>query len=398
MKRTVGNYRHAALCAGTAVPFAFILVALATDWTQLWGAVGIRSFSPPFMDLRSIPGAVDALTLGLNPFVENPGDPWNRPFTYPRVWIAAASTLNLSQEGVVWIGLLFAAMFLVCVYGLLRNLKGGYEAIFIFCALYSNSTLLALERGNNDLFIFTLACLAACWAGTRLLALATCATILKLYPLVTVAASFWDPRTNRMLWCASVALLAVYIALSLNDILLIREASEFSSLPSYGITSMASTAPLVSELPPTTANALLFAALAVAGGLSFLLGWRTGTRTGARADEHISRLFVFGASIYTATFIAGFNWDYRLIFLILAIPYLCVFWNDRAHRLAARATLVASIVSMNHMPLISAFGDAGNGAASLAKCAAFAGCLYFLPSAIHALRGPSTTHSESVTS
>jgi len=55
--------------------------------------------------------------------------------------------------------------------------------------------------------------------------------------------------------------------------------------------------------------------------------------------------FRVGAGIYLGTFFLGNNWDYRLMFLIFAIPQLVSWSNENGKRLVSFFTLVAIIFS-----------------------------------------------------
>src|SRR5215475_2130607 len=56
--------------------------------SQVFHLFGVRAMWPYFADLRAFTGAVYSEDLGLKPWLENPGDPWQRPFNYPVIWIS----------------------------------------------------------------------------------------------------------------------------------------------------------------------------------------------------------------------------------------------------------------------------------------------------------------------
>ena len=78
-------------------------------------------------------------------------------------------------------------------------------------------------------------------------------------------------------------------------------------------------------------------------------------------------LMLVGAAIYVGTFILSSNWDYRLIFLILCIPFL----QQRPFP-CARAVILAMLPAMNETLLTYWFGGTGLIVAQLAKTVIFA--------------------------
>ena len=96
--------------------------------------------------------------------------------------------------------------------------------------------------------------------------------------------------------------------------------------------------------------------------------------------------FRAGAAIYLGTFLLGNNWDYRLIFLILAIPQLVAWARDSACavRRAARVVLAAILVSLWHLMFVRIFCRLPHGYLlstlidGLAGWTAFAGLTYIL--------------------
>jgi hypothetical protein len=57
----------------------------------------------------------------------------------------------------------------------------------------------------------------------------------------------------------------------------------------------------------------------------------------------VELFFIGGATLYAGTFVLGNNWDYRLIFLILCVPYVALM--PRTLRYAVMAAL---LISMNY--------------------------------------------------
>src|SRR2546423_10654909 len=101
------------LAAAALLTYGLIFAATQrVGWARVWDALTVPSMVPPFADLRMVTGVQGTLDLHLDPRVEDPGDPWGRPFNYPGIWIAIATTLHWTLDDTVWVGLLFAAAFI----------------------------------------------------------------------------------------------------------------------------------------------------------------------------------------------------------------------------------------------------------------------------------------------
>jgi len=73
------------------------------------------------------------------------------------------------------------------------------------------------------------------------------------------------------------------------------------------------------------------------------LGFIRSKRLSKEIDSTAELFFIGGATLYTATFVLGNNWDYRLIFLILCAPYVVTTAQPQRYALMA-----ATLISMNY--------------------------------------------------
>ena len=67
-------------------------------WQRIWSYLKIPTLSPSFADMRVIQASIEAVSLGLNPQVSNPTDPWGRPMNYPYVWSQLAKLIKMNNE------------------------------------------------------------------------------------------------------------------------------------------------------------------------------------------------------------------------------------------------------------------------------------------------------------
>ena len=138
----------------TLVGLSFRFYGYEAAW-RLWN---VPAAMPPFIDLRILPGSAESFRQGFDPVEQNPGDPLGRHFNLGKIWYLVFYT-GIKQEDTLWLGILLALGFLFCVWVFPRRLD-LVAAGLLALVLFSPSTMLAIERGNVDLFIFILCTVA----------------------------------------------------------------------------------------------------------------------------------------------------------------------------------------------------------------------------------------------
>jgi hypothetical protein len=352
-------YKITALILLWLIPAAIFAAAFHYDWRRVWNTMGIHSMTPPFLDLRSIPAGVRTFQQGGDPLRDNPADPLHRPMNYPRVWMYAFAWLGITERN-VWVpALLFCALYLACVSRLILQSKNVWDCAVLLMAGLSIAPLFAMERGNNDLFVFAavfLGCMVAAAplrAGAFLLA-----TVLKVFPIVALLAEALRQRGRKRVWPLSMLVLgALLLAAQWKDLLLIQKGTPVTSYASYGMVSLKEMVWLFlvghawTDVNPIYVSVGTMAACYIAAAI---IAWRT-WRAPNHFDEATLRsktgdlFFVFG-SIYAATFAIGSNWDYRLIFLIPTLPLVLDFARSRRNRLWAQTYVVCILFAENCVP------------------------------------------------
>lgn len=356
--------RRLAVAVFAAGWLAIAAAVLLFGWTPTWAALTVPTDLPTFSDMRSVQGAIDAVHHGLNPQVVNPADPWHRTMDYPMVWERLAERLHLEIEAdylAFEIGL--AVAFLAAVACMVWWAPSGW----LVAASFSSSILLLVERGNNDLAVFALVCLALAVPLAVGLVLLFGAALLKLYPVLCWPALI---RSRRTLILAVV--LAVAFGLLLQDELgAIHKAQPLRAYLSYGSASFAYAFKVMGHV---TVPGLLISAVLVVVSLGALLLLANHIRF--VQDERFEarrRFFYAGAFVFLGTFVLGSNWDYRLVFLLFCVPLLATLEST----MFRRALLAILLVSLNHSALGTWFGLAGYAVNEAAK-----GVLFVLMAAI----------------
>ena len=315
------------IVAGVAVAvFLIVLGAVGSvrGGGTPWRKVGVDATSTRFEDLRSITSSWDCERKGIEAFPSNPCDPYGRPANYPRLW-TKLSVLGLGEGATTALGVAVGLIFLVAALAATGPLSTR-EGVLYAALLVAPATMIGVERGNVDLLMFALVVLGLAlvrrspWAGAAPIVLAA---VLKLFPAFALAVLV----RRRGRWAAlgaSVLVLAVYAALTLNDIRTLRHVIPRAVLNAYGagVVPVALHDEGVSWMRSGSDERLLrlgiiAAGLLLAGG--FLLGRRGDA---AAADERRLDAFWAGAGVYVGTYLYGNNFDYRLVFLLLCVPQL----------------------------------------------------------------------------
>jgi hypothetical protein len=336
-----------------AAVVALAVAVISFGWVRTWSSVYLPSPYPPFGDMGNIQGAISLVEQGYDP--RSP--PWE--FDQPLVWITIGKMLNFSSEP--WLIAECAAL-VFCFVGLCAFLLFCYPSFGLLASLVSTSTLLGIERGNTDLVIFCLLFLAATWFPNRWSSLPLLlATLLKLFPIFALTGMFI--KRQFILFAASLAGAVAIFAYLWDQLADIRTTISSVCWFSYGLPSMTDCF-IRRGLPPWELSAL-FAALGFA--MLTLTYYFSKSDAATLKDDPAFNLLLIGAPIYVGTFMVAPNFDYRLIFLILCIPFL-----QRRPFPFARTLIVVMLIAMNEI-LVRAWLPAHSVVVvQLAKSAIFA--------------------------
>jgi hypothetical protein len=340
----------------------FYYILFFGGWSPTWLALGVPAMYPPFADMRTVQGAIHSIALGFNPQLNNPGDHWHRAMDYPMVWASMAQALRLNVNShYLAFEVVIVCAFLLCCSRILTRSSSPWSLLMLF----SGSTLLAVERGNNDLAIFSLIYLGSILPSVYRLAPFLLSVYLKVFPVLLFPALLNNKRAAAIFGSGSAIIL-----LMLHDQLHnIARGNAIHGGLSYGISSMSLylLTHLHIHIPGMVLAIVLLASSLV---LSVSTAPSLFRPDSAHADGHDLLLFYLGASIYLGTFLLASNWDYRLIFVFMCFPYILRIKGA----VIKYSTLTAAIVASNwhfydliHYPLFPLAEQIN----LLAKCALF---------------------------
>jgi len=343
--------------------FSFLYVVFLLFLSLMVFSYGVSEFfsffdvplmDPIFADVRTIAGVNETLSLGLDPMVSNPGDPWGRPMNYPRVWVYFARLTGLNKGGVVFFGLVNIALFVFGMYMFLISVNKTLPIVLsVFLLMLSPSVMLLVERGNIDMLVFFLLAIMVFFRRQPIASflLLSLATIVKIFPIFAAAfsVSYLSVSFKRFLFFfASFLVFSLFVFLfSYDDLIKIKEGTPMGVSFSYGL----------GVIPYLIRNKFevdveVFFYIFVFVCFTALIFYKVRGIPFLKNDVvESSELSYFrvGAAVYVFTFLASHNWDYRLTFLLFTIPFLWgLFWKESLASKFFAATAIFSIfVSFN---------------------------------------------------
>jgi len=300
-------------------------------YDKTWKLWNIPTMTPCFADTRVITAGAEACAKGLDPMVNNIGDPWNRRLNYPRVW-QLLYAIGVNQAHTTYLGIGLIVLFLAGICLLFPSISNT-TVVFIVGALVSPAVLLGVERANTDLLIFFLLAVSVVAAKRRHLgstALIFFGFILKLYPIFGLMVLLRKKRSIFIVFSAlSIVFVLLYAFIKMEEILKIIEVTEKGTFLSYGLNVFWTRVML--DYPARGIYAKILSYLVALSLLAFSLTALSRNDL-PQEDLELPYLDSFraGSAIYVGTFLLGSNWDYRLMFLIFTIPQLVSWANCTA--------------------------------------------------------------------
>ena len=327
--------RHRArVLAAALVGGYFLLIAALGGYTK-WGRLGVPPMGSKnnlwFGDLRNVTTAWECTRRGIAILPLNPCDPWQRPTNYPRLWVFP-SFLGLGEGSTFVLGLILAAVFVVAALALVPR-DAGYRTGAIYgAALCSPAVMLGIQRGNVDLAVFAVIVAAVLVSRRELVgtlvadALVLLAAVLKLFPIL--ALGFLVRRSQRIAWAGAAVVLgafAMYVVATRDNIRALARAVPQVDDTSFGLRRFSEWASAaVTDRPSLrvwdigVVIVVLVAVVLLRRPLRAHLGGAVENAAAARDLD----LFWAGACIYIGSYALFRSFDYRLVFVLPALPQL----------------------------------------------------------------------------
>ena len=354
MKKVNGAYKWLAGYQGLLL-LVFIIATVLSGCSVIannyginavWNLWNIPIMQPRFADLLNLTGGYETILSGQDPLYKNPFDPWGRPMNHPRIVQYIMTWIGIGREGNFGLGIFVNCAFLAGVLLAFRTIDKK-TAIILSLVLFSPAVVLGIERGNHDLFIFFLVSLVAMSSRYRIasIPLLLCASFIKLFPIF---GSIYLLRfKSSHFWFSFVGILTVfilYLFYNQDDLGQIFSSTQKGGSLSYGYNV------IITNLDPKHLSRSRLYSFVPAMAIiiltsAYYFGLKDRPRLAGQAfNEHID-MFRLGAAIYIGTFLLGNSWDYRLMYLLFAVPQLVQWATGRQLRLIAILTIIGIIAS-----------------------------------------------------
>ena len=317
--------------AGAAI--ALLALGRFVGWDPTWRALGVTPLQPPFFDMHVINDYAACASKGVDAYGPQACNVDN--FNIPPTWLWLGF-IGVDGSDSTWLSTAIIVAALITMVLLLQG-RSWPHGVVALAALISPSVMMGVERGNLDLLILALVGSAALLyeegkvgRTCAAFALLCLGVVLKLFPMFCVSLAARFSRQTLIFAGATVAFSLIYLASTLNHILLIRRNVPTTFVLSYGykaiflgldhIRSEAGLSPLglADTWAPVLTAAVVLMCAAIVAATSF-----HNRREFCSVDISVAgTAFLFGAGIYCGTFLLGTNFIYRLMFLLLCVPQL----------------------------------------------------------------------------
>lgn len=321
---------------GLIIYFAFLLLLRAqTGNLAVWQRLGVSHLYPPFADMRFLLCAIETERAGHDSYRMTECDPWGRVMNYPRLWLSLSVFGLRARQTVpmgVGLGLIFYLSLLVLV-GRLTFREGAYYS-FLVC---SPAVMLGVERGNVDLLIFSLLVLTVLMfqrLGTRSIwpyAVIMLCSFLKFYPIFAMAVALRD--RSRIIALSTIGgagtVFLIYLYATRHDLaLILHNTWRLTSSISFGSKVIFFFYNAVHWWgAPLNIAAWSRASLVAVTAIAAIFVKKTSAPSFTK--ETVDSM-VIGDALFTGIFaFLGTNFNYKFIFLMLAVPQLLQ-WIRRA--------------------------------------------------------------------
>jgi len=324
--------------------------------------LGVLPMPVRYADFRIVLAGIEGSRAGADvwdscrPCAAAGGLPGDLPFNYPKtnVWLGRLMPEGWTPNDAEWIGPLIDVTFLLAAATLLCSSHLGQVA-FSAAILVSPPVLLGLDRANYDLIIFSLVLLNLRvinkWSNGGAYVTAFALGLLKIYPVVMILGLIKKTKASLLWFLATVAAEIAFIFLALGQIRNVARNSPQTVYPSYGfplafrfLQSYLQSKKVPTALVAASGSAFLF--LTCFCVVVMFLTWRNRERLIAlffsiRPAERSA--FFTGAAVFSLSFAAGLNFNYRLIFLLFTVPHLFAILRD-GEAAAARVGRVILVI------------------------------------------------------
>ena len=311
----------------------------------------IALYEHTFIDLRGVLTGMEAARAGYDPLRENPFDPFGRPVPYPRIWFI------LSRLGLAEVHTEFIASVLItaCILALPFAFKefNLQITLWLVALTFSPGIMIGISNANLDMVILIIISILLSIRfklPTLSFLLLELVAFLKLYPVFGFGYLLVENKRKSLSKIfLALSIFLIYVTLTWQDTAWIFGHAPKEALYNYGVTVISFR---IFELTDSEnlSKAFILPLYLIAYGIFIYVLYRSSQYSGSSVSKsrHIDG-FRLGVLIYLGTFIQGNTNNYRLMFLLFAIPQM-VDWYQNQEKLKWPALI--ALISL----LLSAWG------------------------------------------
>jgi len=220
--------------------------------------------------------------------------------------------------------------------------------------------MLGVERGNSDLIIVLLLLVPVFYhSSQKLLAfIVLLAAMLKLFPIAAITGIFYRLRDNKkqslILFFGVAFTFLFYLILMRDNILLVSQRTPRPYRNScYGLGTLPS---LLGDYFPSWRLYIMviYPLIILFGYFPFyrLVGKQLAASAKISASRH-GLSFIVGSSIFILTCLIGYNFEYRLVFLLFTIPQILTWISEKKSLLFVPLLLSILILWQSFIDMIA---------------------------------------------
>ena len=325
-----------------------ILSILTKGWLVTWGSIRLPTMVPPHFDLRFYQYPAMAIEAGRDPlfathetWAQGLPQNWQGQSRYYLPIFKLSHFLNFHKEIYFLVFANFIIInFIICIYKLIKLKKNSFWILILF---FSGSTLLGIERTNNDLIIFCLLYWAAVFPNLLGTVFVLISTYIEFWPLVSAIAFIKKKIKILLLFFLLIFILYFYkFMFSESGLVIVNDWFSFGSK---------STSITLKRYSLININHILVSFFLILLSLVTLIKKVNFLKLefNKEPNDFYERLFLMGSSTFCGLYILQSNYDYKLILLILCVPYITLLKN----KLDKYVLLLCMIISSNYNLFVS---------------------------------------------
>ena len=299
------------------------------NWKAFWKFVNIPYQIPPFSDLDSISRALKASLEGFDPYLYNPYDLIQKPYSYTKIWLFIFEFFGFNDPTKFRIfNFILIYFYTLILVDLAFKFNSRIFSFFLVLFFFSTSNLLLLERLNIEIAIVILVYLLCIINNNYLkIPIFFFSIYLKLYPIFSI----FIFMKKRIIFYIIIVLSLFFLLLIREEIFFIMKNSvDYALIIVHGITSIIKGISYFSiryDLFINENNYIYFKNLTiflacVYSIALFYFNFDFGKKKISKELNLEEKLFICGGGIFIGRVLFFSNWDYGLVFLIFTLPFI----------------------------------------------------------------------------